>query len=235
MLASAFMMLLSSAFLMLRLGNNSGSFPKPLNAEDEKKHLDLWEQGDMEARNVLIEHNLRLVAHIVKKYYTQVSDIDDLISIGTIGLIKGISSYKQDKGVRLATYASRCIENEVLMHFRSMKKSAGDLSLSETIETDGEGGALCLMDVVCMEEDMLEQISRNELSRLMDRLIREKLDDRESQIVRLRYGLDGMPSRPQREVAKMCKISRSYVSRIEKKALEKLKAEFEKAQLSIYK
>ena len=229
MLASAFMMLLSSAFLMLRLGKSSGSFPKPLSAEDEQKYLDLWAEGDMEARNVLIEHNLRLVAHIVKKYYTQCSDVDDLISIGTIGLIKGITSYKQDKGVRLATYASRCIENEVLMYFRSAKKSAGDVSLSESIETDGEGGALCLMDVVCMEEDMLEQISRNELSRLMGRLIQEKLDERESMIIRLRYGLDGTPPKPQREVAKLCGISRSYVSRIEKKALEKLKESLEKS------
>lgn len=223
MLASAFMLLLSSAFLMLRLGKNSGSFPKPLSAEDEQKYLDLWAAGDLEARNVLIEHNLRLVAHIVKKYYTQCADVDDLISIGTIGLIKGISSYKQDKGVRLATYASRCIENEVLMHFRAVKKSAGDVSLSETIETDGEGGSLCLMDVVCMEEDMLEQISRNELTRLMDKLIKEKLSDRESMIIRMRYGLGGTPPKPQREVAEQCGISRSYVSRIEKKALEKLK------------
>ena len=114
MLASAFMMLVSSAFLMLRLGKNTGSFPKPLNADDELKYLELWAKGDLEARNILIEHNLRLVAHIVKKYYTQCAELDDLISIGTIGLIKGISSYKAEKGVRLATYASRCIENAIL-------------------------------------------------------------------------------------------------------------------------
>ncbi len=228
MLASAFLMLVSSAFLMLRLGKSSGSFPKPLNAADEEKYLILWEQGDMEARNVLIEHNLRLVAHIVKKYYTQCADVDDLISIGTIGLIKGISSYKRDKGVRLATYASRCIENEVLMHFRSSKKSNGEVSLSDTIETDGEGGSLCLLDVVCMEDDMLEQISRNELSGVMKQIIKDNLDERESAIIRLRYGLDGRAPKPQREVAQMCGISRSYVSRIEKKALEKLKVEFEK-------
>lgn len=228
MLASAFMLLVSTAFLMLRLGKSTGSFPKPLSAEEEEKYLLLWEQGDLEARNVLIEHNLRLVAHIVKKYYTQCADVDDLISIGTIGLIKGISSYKRDKGVRLATYASRCIENEVLMYFRSARKSSGEVSLSDSIETDGEGGSLCLMDVVCMEEDMLEEISRNELSRVMDRIISENLDERESAIIRLRYGLGGTSPRPQREVAQMCGISRSYVSRIEKKALEKLKTEFEK-------
>lgn len=223
MLASAFMLLVSSVLLMLRLGKSSGSFPKPLSPEEEKKYLDLWEQGDQEARDVLIERNLRLVAHIVKKYYTQCAEVDDLISIGTIGLIKGISSYKQDKGVRLATYASRCIENEVLMYFRSAKKSAGDVSLSESIDSDGEGGSLCLMDVVCSEEDMLEQISRSELSHQIRKLVSEHLDEREGQIIRLRYGLDGAPPRPQREVAKMCGISRSYVSRIEKKALEKLR------------
>ena len=188
MLASAFTMLISSALLMLRLGNNTGSFPKPLNAKEEQQCLESWAQGDMEARNKLIEHNLRLVAHIVKKYYTQSSDPDDLISIGTIGLIKGISSYKSDKGVRLATYASRCIENEVLMYFRSVRKSAFDVSLSDTIEAEGDGGSLCLMDVVCMEEDMLESISRCELAGSIRQLVKNKLDKREAQIISLRYG-----------------------------------------------
>jgi RNA polymerase sporulation-specific sigma factor len=225
MLSSAFMMMVSSILMMLRLGKGAGSFPKPLSQEEEQKYLELLENGDIEARNILIERNLRLVAHIVKKYYTQCADADDLISIGTIGLIKGISSYKPDKGVRLATYASRCIENEVLMYFRSMKKSAGDVSLSESIETDGEGGSLCLMDVVCMEDDMLERISRRELTGVMSEIIERTLDERENQIIRLRYGLGGQSPRPQREVAQICGISRSYVSRIEKKALEKLKGE----------
>ncbi|MFB0920499.1 MAG: RNA polymerase sporulation sigma factor SigK [Oscillospiraceae bacterium] len=227
MLTGAFMLLVSSAFLMLRLGKNSGSFPKPLSARDEKKYLELWAEGDVEARNVLIEHNLRLVAHIVKKYYTQSAELDDLISIGTIGLIKGISSYKQDKGVRLATYASRCIENEVLMYFRSARKSASDVSLSESIETDGTGSSLCLMDVVCFEDDMLEQISRSELSKTIGRLVSEVLDERESDIIRLRYGLDGERPKTQHDVAEICGISRSYVSRIEKKALEKLRKALE--------
>lgn len=230
MLANAFMMLINSVFLMLRLGKSAGSFPKPLSPEEEGKYLALARQGDLEARNMLIEHNLRLVAHIVKKYYTQGADVDDLISIGTIGLIKGIASYKSEKGVRLATYASRCIENEVLMYFRSAKKNAGDISLSESIDTDGEGGSLCLMDVVYMEDDMIERISRNELSGIMARIINEKLDDRESNIILLRYGLDGEAPKPQREVARICGISRSYVSRIEKKALEKLKIEIERKQ-----
>ena len=230
MLASAFMMLVSSAFLMLRLGKNTGSFPKPLNALDEQKYLELWAKGDLEARNILIEHNLRLVAHIVKKYYTQCAELDDLISIGTIGLIKGISSYKAEKGVRLATYASRCIENEVLMYFRSARKSSTDISLSESIETDSTGSSLCLMDVVCFEEDMLEQISRNELSQTIGKLVTGVLDERESEIIRLRYGLDGSPPKTQHDVAEICDISRSYVSRIEKKALEKLKKALEDSE-----
>lgn len=212
MLSSAFMLLVSSAFLMLRLGKNSGSFPKPLGARDEKKYLDLWAQGDIDARNVLIEHNLRLVAHIVKKYYTQCAELDDLISIGTIGLIKGVSSYKPEKGVRLATYASRCIENEVLMYFRSARKSAADISLSESIEADGSASSLCLMDVVCFEEDMLEQISKNELSKTISKVVNEVLDPRESEIIRLRYGLDGEAPKTQHDVAELCGISRSYVS-----------------------
>ena len=227
MLTGAFMLLLSSAFLMLRLGKSTGSFPKPLNAEEEKKYLELWANGDLEARNVLIEHNLRLVAHIVKKYYSQCAEIDDLISIGTIGLIKSISSFKPDKGVRLATYASRCIENEVLMYFRAARKSAGDVSLSDSVETDGESGSLCLMDVVCFEEDILGRISRNELSQTIRLIVRDILDDRESEIIRLRYGLDGLAPKTQREVGQICGISRSYVSRIEKKALEKLRAELD--------
>ena len=227
MLASAFMLLVGSAFLMLRMGKSTGSFPKPLSAEEEKKYLDLWQQGDEEARNMLIEHNLRLVAHIVKKYYTSSADVDDLISIGTIGLIKGVSSYKSDKGVRLATYASRCIENEVLMYFRASKKSAQDVSLSETIETDGSGGELCLMDVVTFEDDVLEQISRGELSKTLRGLVTEILDPRECEIITLRYGLDGRPPRTQHEVAAQFRISRSYVSRLEKKALEKLRAALE--------
>ena len=151
-------MLLSSAFLMLRLGPSSGSFPRPLSAAEERKYVDLWLEGDIEARNVLIEHNLRLVAHIIKKYYTQADDADDLISIGTIGLIKGINTYRPEKGVRLATYASRCCENEILMHFRAQRKSAGDVSLSESIDVDGDGNTLSLMDIISQEDDMAERI-----------------------------------------------------------------------------
>jgi len=150
-----------------------------------------------------------------------------LISIGTIGLIKGISSYKAEKGVRLATYASRCIENEVLMYFRSARKTASDISLSESIETDGTGSTLCLMDVVCFEDDVLEQISKNEMSQTIGKLVVGTLEPREREIIRLRYGLEGDQPKTQHEVAQICGISRSYVSRIEKKALEKLRKSLE--------
>ena len=214
-------MLLSYPALMLRL-STGGSFPKPLTAAEEQEYLDRYAQGDLEARNVLIERNLRLVAHIIKKYYTQTCDQDDLISIGTIGLIKGISSYKPDKGVRLATYASRCIENEILMYFRGTKKSANDISLSDSIDTDREGNSLSLMDVICVDEDMFEDLAGRELCGMLRSRV-ELLEPREREIINLRYGLNGGQPLPQREVAKKLGISRSYVSRIEKKAIERLR------------
>ena len=216
------MMLLSSAFLMLRLGPASGSFPRPLSPEEERKYVDLWLAGDIEARNVLIEHNLRLVAHIIKKYYTQADDADDLISIGTIGLIKGINTYRPEKGVRLATYASRCCENEILMYFRALKKSSGDISLSESIDVDGDGNTLSLMDIISQEDDMAERIGDGETCMRLREYVDTVLTEREAEIIRLRYGLRGAKPLTQRETATLCGISRSYVSRIEKKALEKL-------------
>jgi len=215
------LLLLGSAVLTLRLGGDLGSFPRPLRPEEEKHYIDLWVGGDMEARNKLIEHNLRLVAHIIKKYYTQASDQADLISIGTIGLIKGISTYKPDRGVKLATYASRCVENEILMHFRSIKKTQGDLSLSEALES-GEAGSLSLMDVISVPDDMLENISIAETHTRLRELVRQRLTERECQIITMRYGLTGMLPKTQREVAGVLDISRSYVSRIEKRALKKL-------------
>ena len=222
MLSTAFMLLVSHVFLMLRVGTG-GSFPSPLGAEEERKYVNLWLEGDMEARNKLIEHNLRLVAHIIKKYYTNAGEQDDLISIGTIGLIKGISTFRPDKGVRLATYASRCIENEILMHFRSQKKSAGDLSLSDSIDTDGDGNSMSLMDIIAQDDDMLERVSAAETSISLRRQIDLVLTARESEIIKMRYGIGGVAAKTQREVAQSQGISRSYVSRIEKKALEKLK------------
>ena len=158
MLSAWILLMLNSLFFSLRLSDGGGSFPRPLKAEEEKRYLERYAAGDMEARNVLIEHNLRLVAHIIKKYYTQTGSQDDLISIGTIGLIKGISTFKPDKNVRLATYASRCIENEILMHFRSQKKLQGEVSLSDTLDSDGEGNALSLMDVISVDDDMLDNL-----------------------------------------------------------------------------
>ena len=227
MLASTFLMLINGAFLTLRLSSRSGSFPRPLSLDEEREYVERWLAGDTEARNLLIEHNLRLVAHIIKKYYTTESNQDDLISIGTIGLIKGVSTYRPDKGVRLATYASRCIENEILMHFRGAKKWLGDISLSESIESDSDGNSLLLMDVLADEEDMAEQITSRELCAHLDGYINSCLTAREAEIIRMRYGLSGGEPLTQRETAEKCGISRSYVSRLEKKALEKLKRKME--------
>lgn len=217
--------LLTCPFLMLRL--TGGSFPKPLSAAEERECIERYIAGDLEARNILIERNLRLVAHIIKKYYTQSDNQDDLISIGTIGLIKGISSYKPDKGVRLATYASRCIENEILMYFRSTRKCAGELSLSDSIDTDKEGNSLSLMDTISVPDNMLEDLSNEEMCTQVREYIERVLTDREREIIYMRYGLGGIKSLTQREIAEKCGISRSYVSRIEKKALEKLRKCFE--------
>ena len=224
MLGMSLAMLLGGVLLMLRL-SPGGSFPSPLSVEEERRYLMLWQDGDVAARNVLVEHNLRLVAHIIKKYYTQTNDMEDLISIGTIGLIKGINTYKPDRGIRLATYASRCIENEILMHFRSQKKTMGDVSLSDVLDTDGDGNRLSLMDVLAQDDEMSDRIGELELCGKLKALVSSALNEREARIIKLRYGLDGSPPMTQRETAKVCGISRSYVSRIEKKALAKLKAE----------
>lgn len=213
MLSAWILLMLNSLFFSLRLSDGGGSFPRPLKAEEEKRYLERYAAGDMEARNVLIEHNLRLVAHIIKKYYTQTGSQDDLISIGTIGLIKGISTFKPDKNVRLATYASRCIENEILMHFRSQKKLQGEVSLSDTLDSDGEGNALSLMDVISVDDDMLENLDARDSCIQVRKLVQECLEEREKMIITMRYGLDNKPPRTQREIAAESGISRSYVSR----------------------
>ena len=227
MLSAAIWLLCNSLFLSLHLSGNTGSFPKPLSARQEQEYLARCAAGDIAARNALIEHNLRLVAHIVKKYYTQTEEQDDLISIGTIGLIKGVSSYKPDKGVRLATYAARCIENEILMHFRARRKLQGEVSLSDSIETDKDGNALMLMDVVGVDDTMLSDLQDKEDIFLIRRLVRTCLTPREQEIVTLRYGLGGSVPHTQRDIADKLGISRSYVSRIEKRALEKLNSALE--------
>ena len=214
---------LSHVFYMALHVVNAGSFPRPLTADKEHEYLEAYRKGgDNHARDQLIEHNLRLVAHIIKKYYSSVRDQDDLISIGTIGLIKAVNTFDYTKGTRLATYASRCIENEILMFFRSTRKTAQDVSMDDPIDTDKDGHPLTLMDVIAEEDNTFENLDLKINSEKLYRYIAETLDDREKEIIELRYGLlgDGLT---QREVASRLNISRSSVSRIEKKALEKLK------------
>ena len=228
MLSAALLLFANSLLLSLRL-SGSGSFPKPLSAAEERMWLERYAQGDLEARNVLIEHNLRLVSHIIKKYYVQSADQEDLISIGTIGLIKGISSFDPSKGAKLATYAAKCIENEILMYFRAQRKLQGELSLSESLDADGDSNSLELMDVVRVDDTMLEDLDLRDACVKVRRCVDSCLTPREAHIIRLRYGLDDRAPLTQREIAVLCGISRSYVSRIEKKALEKLREEYDRA------
>lgn len=207
---------------------NSGSFPKPLSAAQERDYLEKFKNGDMSARAALIEHNLRLVAHIIKKYYSNYNDQDDLISIGTIGLIKAVNTFDSDKGTRLATYAARCIENEILMTFRNQKKSSQDIFMNEPIDIDGEGNPLTLMDVIYINDTIADDLDLKVKIEQLRKYINEMENGREKNIIIKRYGLDGGNPLTQREVAKQLDISRSYVSRIEKKALENLRKKFEK-------
>lgn len=211
MLSALVYLLSNSLFFTLRLSGGSGSFPKPLKPDEERLYLERLAKGDMEARNVLIERNLRLVAHIIKKYYAQSGDQEDLISIGTIGLIKGISTFKPDRNVRLATYASRCIENEILMHFRSQRKLQGEVSLSDTLDNYNEGNALSLMDVISVDDTMLEDLDTRDACVKVRKCVGSCLTTREKSIITMRYGLDDKPPRTQREIADRCGISRSYV------------------------
>ena len=206
---------------------SAGSFPKALSSSEESELLERMLNGDDKARKKLIEHNLRLVAHISKKYYAGCADQDDLISIGTIGLIKAVSSFKPNKGIRLATYAARCIENEILMYFRSSKNSAQDVYISDPIDTDKDGNALTLIDVITDNTDIVENLDLKVKLEKLKVYLKSTLSPRELKIIELRYGLKGSKELAQREVAKQLGISRSYVSRIEKKALNKLKDRFE--------
>ena len=219
--------LIRDALLLLGYLSGGGSFPKPLPRQEEAQALAAMQAGDETARARLIEHNLRLVAHVVRKYTVPGLTQDDLVSVGTLGLIKAVNTYKPDAKTPLSTYAARCIENEVLMHFRGNRKSAGDLSLSYSIDTDSDGNSLSLIDVLADEEDMSERVVQTDLCRRLSKLVDDALDEREAEILRLRYGLSGGAALTQRETAKLCGISRSYVSRLEKKALEKLKRKME--------
>ena len=222
MLYSTLMLMMGSAFLMLRLAPGEG-FPPQLKPDEERDALAAWMRGDEQARDKLIAHNLRLVAHIIKKYYARGCDPDDLISIGTIGLIKGINTYRPDKNVRLATYASRCIENEILMHFRAERKRASDVSLSDALDTDPDGSALSWMDLLAEDMELDTRMAELDAARRVRAAVDTALDAREREVICMRYALDRPEPLPQRIVAQRFGISRSYVSRIEKRALEKLR------------
>lgn len=202
------------------------NFPPPLPAREEEEAFRRARAGDEEARQALILHNLRLVSHIVRKYYATANNQEDLVSIGTIGLVKAVDTFRIDNGARFATYAAKCIQNEILMHFRSQKKRNAEVSMNETIDVDRDGNPLTYTDVISSEEDLPEEVMRSvEADRALT-LVRTRLDPRERQVITLRFGLNGAPALTQKEVADRLGISRSYVSRIEKAALDKLKEGF---------
>lgn len=222
------LMQLASAIFYLALHvTGPGSFPPALSAKEEAELLEKFKNGDLEAKSKLIEHNLRLVAHVIKKYYSVGVDQDDLISIGTIGLIKAVSTFNADKGIRLATYAARCIDNEILMYFRANKKTEKDVYFSDPIDSDKDGNALTLMDVIADDVNIADDIDTKMKIDKLKVLIETRLDDREKEIVKMRYGIGGYTEMTQKNVAKKLNISRSYVSRIEKVALLKLKKHLE--------
>lgn len=221
-------MLLFSSFVA-----RNNSFPRPLSPEREKEYIALAEKGDEKAKEILIKHNLRLVVHIVKKY-TNYPDSDELISVGSIGLIKAINSYTSKKGTQLATYAARCIENEILMTLRANKKHQGDVSLYDAVGVDKEGNEITLIDLLHTDEDVIfSSVEKTLLTDKLNKLIKNVLDDREYQIIKLRYGLGGNGALTQREVAVRFDISRSYISRIEKKALSKIREAVKREELYI--
>ena len=205
--------------------SSGNSFPEPLEPKVEAQLFDRFRNGgDADARNRLLEHNLRLVAHIIKKYYGDARNQDDLLSIGTIGLIKAIDSFNPSAGTRFATYASKCVQNEILMYFRSLKKTSQEVSINETIDTDKDGNPLTYIDVISVEDTIADDVDLKLRCRRALEIVRHDLDPRERQIITMRYGLDMRPARTQREIAADLGISRSYVSRIEKSALEKIRA-----------
>lgn len=212
-------------FLVLSVVN-SGSFPKPLTVKEERAALAAMASGDAAARRRLIEHNLRLVAHIIKKHYANARDQEDLVSIGTIGLVKAVDSFRIDNGARFATYAAKCIQNEILMHFRAGKKLNNEVSMNETIDVDRDGNPLTYTDVIASEECLPEEVMRRVEGERALALVETRLEPRERQVITLRFGLGGRQPMTQREIAGKLGISRSYVSRIEKGAIDKLRAAF---------
>ncbi len=214
-------------FISLILGlDEPESFPPPLDKETEKKMFERMRDGDKEARSILIERNLRLISHIIRKYYASYSYPEELLSVGSLGLIKAVDSFKSEKGTRFATYGAKCVQNEILMYFRSQKKKQNEVSINDTIDVDKDGNPLTYLDIISVEENIAEEIELKSYTDRLAGMISELLDERQRQIIILRYGLCGYQPRTQKEVASMLKISRSYVSRIEKKALEILKEAF---------
>lgn len=223
MVFNGFYALIKGIMFFASYVDSKNSFSHPLTPEKEKEYLKKSQEGDMDARDLLIEHNMRLVAHIAKKY-ANYPDADELLSVGSIGLIKAIKTFKEGKGTQLSTYAARCIENEMLMTLRANKKNKSNLSLYEPVGTDKEGNEITLMDLMSIDDElMVESVENIILKEKMMKLVKEVLDEREYKIIKLRYGLDDGIIIPQREVAKRFNISRSYISRIEKKAIEKLR------------
>lgn len=223
MLSALFSFIGANIMFFIMHIQNSSCFPKPLSAKEEREYLQKMADGDDGARAVLIERNLRLVSHICKKYYFKTNDSEDLISIGTIGLIKAVDSFDYTKGTRLSTYASRCVENEILMYFRSLKKQNGEVFMGDTIETDKQGNPLTVEDLISDDTDIVEELEKKRRIGEMTELIKNMKNEREKEIVILRYGLNNQKPLTQREVAQKLNISRSYVSRIEKKVLEDLR------------
>ncbi len=228
--------LITKGFLFFALHiKQAGSFPTALSSKEEKELLERFKKGDIAAKNTLIEHNLRLVAHIVKKYLSTGTEQDDLISIGTIGLIKAINTFDESKGIKLGTYASKCIDNEILMHFRNLKKTSQDISISEPIDSDSEGNPLTLMDIICVEDSVIDRVDNKIMEEKLYRFIEEISDEREKMIIILRYGLYGSIPLTQKQIAKKLDISRSYVSRIEKRVINDLKEKFDERKKSCRK
>lgn len=209
-------------YFFLKL-SGGGSFPPPLSLQEEQSYFLQARKGDMAARQKLIEHNLRLVAHIVKKYYANHESQEDLMSIGSVGLIKAVDTFHIENGARFATYAAKCVQNEILMFFRSKKKTGMEVSIHETIDVDKEGNPLTYMDVISTEDTIADDLAQRVESETVRRLIETRLEEREKKIIIRRYGLDNRPCATQREIAKRMGISRSYVSRLEKCALEKIR------------
>ena len=228
MISAAIILLTNSLFLSLHLADGGHSFPRPLNAAEEQKYLERCAQGDIDARNVLVEHNLRLVAHIIKKYYTQADNQEDLISIGTIGLIKAINTFRADKNIKLATYASRCIENEILMYLRKNSAQRTEVSFDEPLNTDWDGKELLLSDVLGTDGDVVMGPIEADVDRKLLAEAVSRLSPREKDIISLRFGLGGRKELTQKEVADRMGISQSYISRLEKRIISRLRREMQK-------